>query len=65
MWKLEVRRGPARIRKTYSIEVSRGAGGRKAQQQQKRRQEMRAMSENETERDFIELGTIAKSFPIF
>ncbi len=65
IWKLEVRRRPARVRKTYSIELSRGAGGRKAQQQQKRRQERRAMSENETERDFIELGTIARSFPFF
>jgi hypothetical protein len=42
----------------------------KARQQRKRRHKRRAMSENETERDFIEpmkreLGTIAGSFPCF
>jgi hypothetical protein len=70
IWKLEVRRRPGRVCKTYSIELSRGAGGRKAQQQQKRRQERRAIWENETERQFIEpmereLGNIGGSFPFF
>jgi hypothetical protein len=53
IWKWEVRRRPGRIYKIYSIELRRGTGGRKAQQQRKRRQERRAMWENETERDFI------------
>jgi hypothetical protein len=70
IWKLEVRRRAGRVCKIYSIELSRGAGGRKARQQRKRRHNRRAMSENETERDFIEpmgreLGTVAGSFPFF
>ncbi len=70
IWKLEVRRRPGRVCKISSIELSRRAGGRKAQQERKRRQERRAMSEDETERDFIEpmereLDTIASSFPFF
>jgi hypothetical protein len=64
---LEVRRRPGRVCKIYSIELRRGARGRKGEQKRKRRQERRAMSENETEREFIEpmereLGTIARSF---
>jgi hypothetical protein len=70
IWKLEVRRRAGRVCKIYSIELSRGAGSRKAQQQRKRRQKRRAISESETERDFIEpmgreLGTMAGSFPFF
>jgi hypothetical protein len=68
IWKLEVRRKPGRVCKIYSILLGRGAGGRKTQQQRKKRQKTRAMSESETERDFIEpmereLCTVARSFP--
>jgi hypothetical protein len=68
IWKLEVRRRPGRVCKLYSIVLRRGAGGRKAQQQRRKRQKRRAMSENETEREFIELMerelcTVARSSP--
>jgi hypothetical protein len=70
IWKLEVRRRAGRVCTIYSIELRRGARGRKAEQKRKKRQEWGAMSENETERDFVEpmereLGTIARSFLIF
>ncbi len=68
IWKLEVRRKPGRVCKIYSIVLGRGAGGRKAEQQRRKRQKRRAMSENETERDFVEpmereLCTVVRSFP--
>jgi hypothetical protein len=70
IWKLEVRRRAGRVCTIYSIELRRGARGRKGEQKRKRRQERRAMSENETERDFVEpmereLGTIPRTFLLF